>query len=206
MSSASPYLGLSSVGVARFTTAGDLIEGNDAFLRLAGRSRSAGAFLQPTFGEMLGREGPVLHEGGATLVGPDERGRSVRARVTREPDGILALLEGTPGEDERLALEVLALNEELGELQREQARTIATLRRTETQLREALAAVKTLRGLLPLCAGCKKIKTDEGTWERLEAYVERHTEAQVTHGLCQDCLARSLAELDADERGSGTLK
>jgi len=54
-------------------------------------------------------------------------------------------------------------------------------------LAEAMASVKTLRGLLPVCAWCRRVRSDSGYWEQLEAYVTAHTDAEITHGLCQDC-------------------
>lgn len=55
------------------------------------------------------------------------------------------------------------------------------------KLQTALAEVKTLRGMLPICANCKRIRTDEGSWEQIELYVRQHTEAEFTHGMCPDC-------------------
>lgn len=54
-------------------------------------------------------------------------------------------------------------------------------------LQEALAKVKTLRGLLPICASCKKIRDDKGYWSRIETYIGAHTEAEFSHSICPDC-------------------
>lgn len=54
-------------------------------------------------------------------------------------------------------------------------------------LKEALDNVKTLRGLLPICAGCKKIRDEEGYWSQLESYFSLHSDLNFTHGLCPDC-------------------
>ncbi|UCC89178.1 MAG: response regulator [Anaerolineales bacterium] len=59
------------------------------------------------------------------------------------------------------------------------------------ELEEAMAQVKILRGLLPICMGCKRIRNDGGYWEKLETYIRDHSEAQFSHGLCPDC-AREL--------------
>lgn len=64
----------------------------------------------------------------------------------------------------------------------------AQLASTITELREALNHIKTLRGIVPICAKCKKIRDDKGYWERVEVYVTRHSEAQFSHGLCPDCM------------------
>jgi len=55
------------------------------------------------------------------------------------------------------------------------------------ELQESLKNVKTLRGLIPICSHCKKIRNDQGYYERLEKYFETHTEAQFSHGLCTEC-------------------
>ncbi|MBI5664431.1 MAG: PAS domain-containing protein [Nitrospirae bacterium] len=54
-------------------------------------------------------------------------------------------------------------------------------------LAEALSAVKTLRGLLPLCASCKKIRDDKGYWMQVDEYISEHSEAEITHGYCPEC-------------------
>ncbi len=60
-------------------------------------------------------------------------------------------------------------------------------------LENALAEVRTLRGLLPMCAWCKRIRDDSGYWMELEAYIQAQTDAKVTHGICPDCARRSFS-------------
>jgi DNA-binding NarL/FixJ family response regulator len=55
------------------------------------------------------------------------------------------------------------------------------------ELREAVARIKTLSGLLPICAGCKKIRDDKGYWSQVDSYITLHSEARFTHSLCPDC-------------------
>lgn len=57
------------------------------------------------------------------------------------------------------------------------------------QLQDALAQVKTLSGLIPICAHCKKIRDDRGYWNQLEEYIRRHSHAEFTHGICPECMA-----------------
>lgn len=66
------------------------------------------------------------------------------------------------------------------------------------ELKAALADVKTLRGLLPICAHCKKIRDDRGYWNRIETFIRERSEAQFTHGICPDC-ARKYFPDDEDE-------
>jgi hypothetical protein len=63
------------------------------------------------------------------------------------------------------------------------------------QLQDALASVKTLKGLLPICAWCKKIRDDDGYYTSVEQYIESHLDAKVTHGICQECDAKLREEL-----------
>ncbi len=55
-------------------------------------------------------------------------------------------------------------------------------------LREALAKINTLKGLIPICAWCKKVRDDKGYWNEIETYVKEHSEADFTHGICPECL------------------
>jgi PAS domain S-box-containing protein len=59
-----------------------------------------------------------------------------------------------------------------------------------TELQDALAHIKTLRGLLPICANCKRIRDDDGQWQRVEEYVREHSEADFSHGICPDCMGK----------------
>jgi phosphoserine phosphatase RsbU/P len=55
------------------------------------------------------------------------------------------------------------------------------------QLEDAMARVKQLQGLVPICSYCKKIRNDKNFWQQLDAYVSEHSEAQFSHGICPDC-------------------
>ncbi len=66
----------------------------------------------------------------------------------------------------------------------------AELRRINEDLERALREVKVLRGLIPICASCKKIRNDGGFWQQIEEYIGEHSEAEFSHGLCQPCLKK----------------
>jgi PAS domain S-box-containing protein len=66
------------------------------------------------------------------------------------------------------------------------------------KLQEALARIKTLRGLLPICSSCKKIRDDKGYWHQVEIYIQDHSEAEFTHGFCPECLNVYLSKLNKD--------
>jgi DNA-binding response OmpR family regulator len=68
----------------------------------------------------------------------------------------------------------------------------ASVARRLAELEQALASVKQLRGLLPMCAYCKKIRVDDKYWQQLEGYLSDHSEAEFTHGVCPECFPTAL--------------
>jgi CheY-like chemotaxis protein len=72
-----------------------------------------------------------------------------------------------------------------------QERMVAQVRRAE----EALARVKQLQGMLPICAYCKKIRDDQNYWQQVESYICSHSEARFSHGICPECFSRELETL-----------
>lgn len=67
------------------------------------------------------------------------------------------------------------------------------------ELQEALSKIKTLKGLIPICAWCKKIRDDKGYWKLIETYVKEHSDADFTHGICPDCAAKLKKEEEGEE-------
>lgn len=74
----------------------------------------------------------------------------------------------------------------------EVARQRRALLESKVQLEEALGEVRELRGLLPVCAWCHQVRDDEGYWSRVDSFLEKHTRAQVTYGICPSCRAREF--------------
>ena len=62
--------------------------------------------------------------------------------------------------------------------------------------------MKKLTGLLPICSGCKKIRDDDGYWNKVEAYISAHTDVRFSHGICPDCVRKHYPDL-ADKILSG---
>ena len=69
-----------------------------------------------------------------------------------------------------------------------------------SELQEALAKVKTLSGLLPICASCKKIRDDKGYWRQIESYIHEHSEADFSHGICPDCARKLYPEYYEEDK------
>jgi hypothetical protein len=63
------------------------------------------------------------------------------------------------------------------------------------KLEEALAEIKKLSGMLPICASCKKIRDDQGYWTQIESYISRYSDTQFSHGICPDCARKLYGDL-----------
>ena len=66
-------------------------------------------------------------------------------------------------------------------------------------LREKESEIKQLRGMLPICASCKKIRDDKGYWSQIETYIKKHSEAEFTHGICPECMRKLYPEYSDDQ-------
>lgn len=82
----------------------------------------------------------------------------------------------------------------------ERKKTELERERLIAELNGALGKIKTLRGLLPICAWCKKIRDDRGYWSQVEEYIQGHSDAEFTHGMCPDCQGRMEKELKDFEK------
>ena len=63
-------------------------------------------------------------------------------------------------------------------------------------MKQALDNVKQLTGLLPICSHCKKIRDDKGYWNQIEVYIDQHSEARFSHGICQECAKKYYPDFD----------
>ena len=77
--------------------------------------------------------------------------------------------------------------------------TIEQLDHKNRELQRALGEVKTLRGLLPICASCKNIRDDKGYWNKIEFYIADRSEAEFSHSICPDCAQKLYPDLDIYE-------
>ena len=78
----------------------------------------------------------------------------------------------------------------------EAVRAQAALQQRNATLQRALAEIRQLRGILPICAHCKKIRDDQGYWHQLEAYIRDHSEADFSHGICPECLHKLYPDIE----------
>lgn len=80
---------------------------------------------------------------------------------------------------------------------------ISEIKKAQETLQEAFEHIKTLRGIVPICMHCKKIRDDNGFWNQVEVYVRDHSEAEFSHGLCPECAKKLYPEYEQDEGESG---
>ena len=73
------------------------------------------------------------------------------------------------------------------------------LTREKDELEKAVQKIKTLSGLIPICSNCKKVRKDDGYWEQVEIYIQQHSNANFTHGLCPDCLKSLYPDFDPND-------
>jgi hypothetical protein len=74
-------------------------------------------------------------------------------------------------------------------------KTEEKLRTQNQELEKSLEQIKVLSGLLPICCNCKKIRDDEGYWSEIEQYFNSHSDLQLTHGICPECVMKLYPEL-----------
>ncbi|MBU1750032.1 MAG: PAS domain S-box protein, partial [Chloroflexi bacterium] len=168
----------------------------DTELRITDCNERLAAILQSTFQLLVGLDLNTLSDQSVlpalrqALAG-EEGSYEGRYRATTGPARVWVSLHTTPLFDlQGRVTGGIALVEDISaRKQAEQARE-----RLIGELQEALAQVKTLGGLLPICASCKKIRDDQGYWNQIEAYIEAHSEAEFTHGICPECARRLYPE------------
>jgi hypothetical protein len=88
-------------------------------------------------------------------------------------------------------------------LERSELRAWQDERAAYASMERAVGELHTLRGIIPICAGCRQVRTEIGEWQHLEAYVQEHSESQFSHGLCPECLARLYPEIVSEPEMPG---
>jgi len=94
----------------------------------------------------------------------------------------------------RTHLALRDLQRRLSQTNAELQKRLDQLTRTNAELEAVLAQVKTLSGLLPICANCKKIRDDEGYWHQVETYIQAHSDTEFSHGICPECVNKLYPE------------
>jgi PAS domain S-box-containing protein len=181
------------VGLFRCAPTGRILDANPAFAAILGMPDRAAllqanfADLHPTPGEFTAWREAVEREGSVASVecrfkARDGRFRwvEIHAKALRDPASRQIQYEGS--------VEDITARKQANE---EREKLI-------TDLQQALAKVKSLSGLLPICAACKKIRDEGGKWNVIETYIEQHSHAHFTHGFCPECVRQLYPEVFLD--------
>lgn len=115
-----------------------------------------------------------------------------KEELIRYRERLEAIIEAPAQELQRAYLELQHENARRQQAEAEKEATIA-------KLQAALAEVKRLGGLLPICASCKKIRDDEGYWHQVDVYIRDHTETEFSHGICPECMEKLYPEYINEE-------
>lgn len=126
-------------------------------------------------------------ESRAEVAGPDDV-KALASTFNAMIDRVRASKEDLERRVQERTAELSIANEDLNRLNRERELAI-------DRLREALDKISTLRGMLPICSTCKKIRDDKGYWNQIEVYISEHTEADFSHGICPDCARKLYGDL-----------
>jgi signal transduction histidine kinase len=133
---------------------------------------------------------------------PDSDGIETFLRIhTRYPDTPIIVLTGMSDEDLAIkavqggAQDYLVKGRVEGDLLIRSMRYAIQRQKMIAQLEKNLKEIKTLRGLIPMCAWCRNIRDDKGYWLKVERYIEEHTDASFTHGICPRCMKKVNPEL-----------
>jgi DNA-binding response OmpR family regulator len=139
---------------------------------------------------------------------PDSRGAdtffTVRERAVNVPIVLLTGLEDevfAVGAMHKGAQDYLIKGQVDGRLVSRAIRYAVERNKLVQELQAALAKVKTLSGMIPICAWCRKIRDDKGYWDQVEAYIESHSNATFTHGICPECAAKLKEKENGPGRG-----
>ena len=179
-----------------------LVEDNPAdarLLQVALAEADKGGQFEVVYVDRLSAALDRLTRGGVDMVLldlslPDERGFETLATThSHAPDVPIVVLTGL--NDDALAVravrsgaqDYLVKGKTDGDMLVRAMRYAIERNRLMLELQETLARVKTLSGLLPICASCKNIRDDKGYWNQIEAYVEERSEAEFSHGICPNC-------------------
>jgi PAS domain S-box-containing protein len=157
---------------------GRFLDCNGAFCAIAGlgRSPAPGSSVSGLLGD-LGLQLKDLLVGGSTVLDSHAAGSGAEYHVH------VSQLSGGRGESGYLV--TLHDTTALHHLREEREKLLADIRAAQSEIRK-------LSGLLPICAECKRIRNDQGYWQRVESYIHTHTNVKFTHGLCPACMRNHL--------------
>lgn len=120
--------------------------------------------------------------------------QSINRSLSKASNDLKQVRDGLEIQVKERTMEILDSNKALVEEITERKQAQVEREKLILQLQDALAKIKTLKGMVPICSSCKKIRNDRGFWEQMEAYVSEHTGAEFSHGICPECAKKIYPE------------
>ena len=178
---------LAPVGYVTVSEPGLILEANLTAATLLGVERGGWA-TQPIFSRLILKEDQgIYYRHRKQLFETDEPQAWELRLVKKDGTAFWAHLEATAARDEGGAPVCRVVISDVTEM-----------KRTQEALQQALNDVQTLRGIVPICMHCKKIRDDQGYWNRVEVYLQDHTEVEFSHGICPECAKQLYPEFEED--------
>ena len=188
-----------SIGMVLVTPKGKFFKTNQAFNKMIGYSEEE--LKQKTFQDITNSDDYDIGSKVVKQLIEGETDRAILEKRYIRKDGsnlnvllTTSLLKNDEGKPQYFFTQIQDITE------RKQAEEQKN--RVISDLQKALSEIKTLRGILPICSHCKKIRNDEGYWDQIESYIGDHSEAEFSHGVCQECAKKYYPDMniyDEDE-------
>ena len=180
----------SQIGMSVYDASGQCIEANEAIGRLIGANREK-ALLQNYYHIESWKKSDLLNTALCAIKENTDKHHEVSVTSTfgRHITIDYHFIPFTVADQEYLLLIASDVTERKGaEVEREML---------IRELQKALSDVKTLKGIIPICASCKKIRNDKGYWEQIESYINKHSEADFSHSICPECAKELYPDFDS---------
>ncbi len=185
-------LDISPVGIATFRPDGSMISANEAMLRIIGLAAHQVPTVHISDIRRWSESGLVEDAREVFRTGTPKRREIAIRHQSGKNLWLDCRLAAFDSPDQSGLLLIASDITEMKESQEERERLVH-------ELQDALAHVKQLSGLLPICSMCKKIRDDGGYWQEIDRYVRDHSDAQFSHGICPDCLREYYPDLFPEE-------
>ncbi len=170
------------------------------------RFKAVGEILGVEF-EMFKKDGSLITVSFQGKIGHDKKGEFKQthcilqdiSKQRRYEEKLKEYSERLEEMVEKRTVELMKANEQLEKEIEERKQSEEEREKLINELQKAIKEIKTLRGILPLCSFCKKIRNDKGYWESVDVYIDKHSQADISHSICPECAKEHYSDLDIFE-------
>ena len=134
----------------------------------------------------------IMLEDGTQIIGTGNLSHKVGTEAKDEIGALSRAFDKMTENLKKSTASIVDLNKEVVERKRVEEEREKLIK----ELQEALKEIKALRGILPLCSFCKKIRDDKGYWEQVDVYIYKHLQADISHSICPECAKELYPDLD----------